>query len=80
MTSPRGLDFSDTVLYVADPPGFYMFNISQPEAPVFIEQFGMKNYYDVITYGNELFAISDSATDIFSIVNPTKPELLATIQ
>ncbi len=79
MISPIGLDYSDTILYVTDAPGFHILDISSPYSPVMLGKAGTGNYFEVITYGTELYAIREKATDVFSIEDLTRPTLLATI-
>ena len=80
LSAPRGLDYKDTVLYVADAPGIHVFSIRDPYNPLYLDKFSTGNHVELITYGSELYAIRRDATDIFSIQNLSKPELLATIE
>ncbi len=80
LNQPRGLGYSDTVLYVCDPPGLQIYNIKNAYNPRFVKELRDGEYYDVIPYGSLLFAWTKAGAIIYDISKPADPSKLSTIQ
>ena len=80
LNQPRGLGYSDTVLYVCDPPGLYLFNIKNAYEPWLIKFLPDGDFFDVIPYGSLLFGQTGNGGIIYDISNPANPHKLSTIQ
>lgn len=75
LAAPRGLGYSDTILYVCDPPGLKIFNISNAFAPEYLGAITGDEYWDVIPYGDRLYAWVKGGGIIFDIAQPRLPVL-----
>lgn len=80
LNQPRGLGYSDTVLYVCDPPGLQIYSIKNAYQPRFLNELRDGDYYDVIPYGNLLFAWTKTGAVIYDITKPAEPKKLSMIQ
>jgi hypothetical protein len=80
LNQPRGLGYADTVLYVCDPPGLQIYSIKNAYQPRFLNELRDGDYYDVIPYGNLLFAWTKTGAVIYDITKPAEPKKLSMIQ
>ncbi len=80
LNQPRGLGYSDTVLYVCDPPGLQIYSIKNAYQPRFLNELRDGDYYDVIPYGDLLFAWTKTGAVIYDITKPAEPKKLSMIQ
>lgn len=80
LTSPRGLGYSDTVLYVCDGSGLRMFSISNAFNPKYLGDLSGNEFYDVIPYGSLLFGQTKTGAIIYDITKPAEPKKLSQIQ
>ncbi|HSK12887.1 MAG TPA: hypothetical protein VK907_06700 [Phnomibacter sp.] len=80
LQAPRGLGYADTILYVCDPPGLKLYNISNAWEPQFISTITGDEYFDVIPYGGLLFAWTKTGGRIFNIQDPAAPVQISQLQ
>lgn len=80
LNEPRGLGYSDTVLYVCDPPGLRMFSIKDAFNPRYLGDLKDGDFYDVIPYGNLLFSQTRTGGFIYDISKPAAPVKLSQLQ
>jgi hypothetical protein len=77
---PKGLGYADSILYVCDAPGLHIYNIKNPYQPVWMDVIKDGDFFDVIPYGNLLFAWTKTGGFIYDIQNPAKPVKLSVLQ
>ncbi len=77
LIQPRGLGYSDTVLYICDQPGLQLFSIKNAYQPKFLREIRDGEYYDVIPYGNLLFAWTKAGAILYDITLPAEPKKLS---
>lgn len=80
LNEPRGLGYSDTVLYVCDPPGLRLFSIKDAYNPKYISDLRDGEFFDVIPYGALLFGQTKTGGIIYDISKPAAPVKLSLLQ
>ncbi len=79
MTSPNGLGISNNALYVTNPNGIKLFNITQPDNPVAITDIPESTASDVIPYNNTLIVQLNKGAAFYDISNALTPSFLSRI-
>jgi hypothetical protein len=79
VNEPYGLGYADTVLYVCDRTGLYLFNIAKAYQLQYIRTFPGNWYLDVIPYGNTLICWDKDGMILYDISNRISPQFIAKI-
>lgn len=79
VTEPYGLGYADSVLYVCDRYGLYVFNIQKAFSPQVVKQIVNGWYLDVIPYNNTLICQMQDGLNLFDISNRLNPSFITKI-
>lgn len=79
LTTPSGLAFRDSVLYVCDGSELRLYNIKDPWNPIYQKALNDGTYLDVIPYRNLLICWVKKGMVVYRIDNPAEPQMLAEI-
>jgi hypothetical protein len=79
MNSPYGLGVSVNALYVTNPNGIKLFNISQPDNPVAVTDIVESSASDVIPYSNTLIVQLNKGVAFYDISNALSPSFLSRV-
>ena len=73
INAPFGLGVNGTALYITNPDGIKLFNITQPENPVFVKDIADANASDVIPFNNTLIVQLRKGASFYDITNSMNP-------